>query len=294
MDLNTAQAVVRVGGGSDRLRWPDGEAWQPGDAWLAGGSWLFSEEQPRLRRLVDISSTGWPAVELVPGGLEIAATCTLAALMRLAPASADLAAQPDAGRLPADWGAARLIAPCCRSLRGSFKVWNVATVGGNLCVALPAGPMISLTAALDGVCTIWCPGGGTRRLAVGDFVLGPGENALAPGELLRAVTLPASALRSRPAFRQFSRHAFGRSAVLLIGRLDPDGGGFVLTVTAATDRPVSLAFAGVPPAAELRAELAERIAPDAYLEDLHGSRAWRAHLTRVYAEEIRRELAQAP
>ena len=62
----------------------------------------------------------------------------------------------------------------------------MATVGGNLCMSLPAGPMISLTAALDGVCTIWTPEGDERRIAVIDFVLAPLRNALEPGELLRA------------------------------------------------------------------------------------------------------------
>ena len=36
----------------------------------------------------------------------------------------------------------------------SFKIWNAATVGGNLVMSLPAGAMVSLTAALEGVCTL--------------------------------------------------------------------------------------------------------------------------------------------
>ena len=209
MDLNTAQAVVRVGAGPDGLRWPPGEAWQPGDAWLAGGSWLFSEPQPGLRRLVDLADVAWPALTVGEEGLEIAATCTLAELFALAPASDGVRAQPSSGRLPPDWEAARLIAPCCRALRGSFKVWNVATVGGNLCLALPAGPMISLTAALAGVCTIWGAGGGARRVPVTDFVLGGGrvragrrraaalDHAPGGGAALPAGAAPALAARAR-------------------------------------------------------------------------------------------------
>ena len=124
----------------------------------------------------------------LPDGLEIAATCTIAAL--------------DALALPPEWAAAPLIGQCCRAFLASFKIWNMATVGGNICMALPAGPMISLTAALDGVCTIWAPGGGERRVAVTDFVLGPQRNVLRPGELLRAISLPAAALAQRTAFRQ--------------------------------------------------------------------------------------------
>ena len=39
-------------------------------------------------------------------------------------------------------------------------------------MSLPAGPMISLTSALDGVCTIWQADGGERKIAVADFVTG--------------------------------------------------------------------------------------------------------------------------
>ena len=289
MDLNTAQAVVGVGGGPDELRWPGGDGWRPGDVWLAGGSWLFSEPQPGLLRLVDLSALGWPPITVTPDGIELAATCTLAELFALAPASDGVRAQPQAGRLDPEWDAARLIAPCCRALRGSFKVWNVATVGGNLCLAMPAGPMISLTAALGGVCTIWGADGSERRVSVLDFILGAGCRDLADGELLRSIALPASALRCRPALRQLSLHERGRSAALLIGLLDPADGAFVLTITAATPRPVRLAFPAIPSAGELGEAIARAV--PAYLDDVHGAPAWRAHLTRTYAEEIRRELS---
>lgn len=49
MDLNTVAAIL-----DPRHR----EPWLPGDAWLAGGTYLFSEPQPHLRRLVDLSRFG--------------------------------------------------------------------------------------------------------------------------------------------------------------------------------------------------------------------------------------------
>ena len=55
---------------------------------------------------------------------------------------------------------------------GSPQIRNVATVGGNVCLSLPAGSLIALTAALEGVCTIWQPDGGERRVPVVDFVTG--------------------------------------------------------------------------------------------------------------------------
>jgi CO/xanthine dehydrogenase FAD-binding subunit len=273
MDLNTITEVARPRNRSEM------SAWSTGDAWLAGGTWLFSEPQPALSRLIDLSALDWPATVISPGGLEIAATCTVATL--------------DALALPPEWAAAPLIDQCCRAFLASFKIWNMATVGGNICMALPAGPMISLTAALDGICTIWTPGGGGRRVAVTDFVLGPQRNVLRPGELLRAISLPAAALAKRTAFRKISLSPLGRSAALLIGTLARDGG-FTLTITASTPRPVRLAFSALPSGAALRQRIEGTIAESQYFDDLHGAPAWRRHMTVHLAEEIRSELAGAP
>jgi CO/xanthine dehydrogenase FAD-binding subunit len=271
MDINTVTEIA----------WPrhrgDLSCWRAGDAWLAGGTWLFSEPQPKISRLIDIGDLGWPALEPGEQGLRIAATCTIAQL--------------DGMMFPSHWTAAPLVNQCCRSFLASFKIWNVATVGGNLCMALPAGPMIALTAALDGVCTIWTPGGSERRVAVTDFVLAPQRNALAPGELLRLIELPAAALRCRTAFRQISLSPLGRSAALLIGTLSPDTGAFALTVTASTPRPIRLAFAQAPSSATLRESLDAAIPMALYYDDVHGAPEWRRHMTRNFAEDIRAELS---
>jgi CO/xanthine dehydrogenase FAD-binding subunit len=271
MDLNTITAVARP---HQRTEVPD---WRPGDAWLAGGTWLFSEPQPSVSRLIDIVDLGWPALQITEAGLQIAATCKIAEL--------------DAMTFPSNWLAASLFNQCCRSFLASFKIWNMATVGGNICMALPAGPMISLTAALDGTCTIWSPDGNERRTAVADFVLAPQRNALMPGELLRLIELPLAALRRRTAFRQISLSPLGRSAALLIGTLAPDGGDFALTVTASTPRPIRLSFPGVPSPVALREKLEAEIPASLYYNDVHGSPAWRRHMTLQFAEEIRSELA---
>ena len=272
MDLSTVEAVVPA----DRAAI---DGWEPGDAWLGGGTWLFSEPQPELRRLIDLTAFAWPALTATAGGLEIAATCTLA----------ELAAWAGSDRTgPADWPATRLIPQCCNALLGSFKVWNAATVGGNLCLALAAGPMPALVVALDGVCTIWEAGGTVRTVEAADFVLGPGQTALTRGALLRSVLLPDSALRCATAFRQLSLSPLGRSAVVVVGRAAPAGGEVVITVTASVGRPVRLHFEA-PPTAD-RLQQAFDTAGIEYYDDPHGDPMWREHLSRMYAEEVRREL----
>ena len=89
-------------------------------------------------------------------------------------------------------------------------------------MSLPAGPMISLTAALEGVCTLWPRHGSPRQVPVMDFVTGNHQNVLEPGELLRSIFLPASALRKRYAFRRFTLTHLGRSETLVIGTRCPE------------------------------------------------------------------------
>jgi CO/xanthine dehydrogenase FAD-binding subunit len=269
VDLNTIGEVARPKPGDGALDWRDG------DAWLAGGTWLFSEPQPHLRRLIDLHGLGWQPLTVSDRGLEIAATCEIARLIALT--------------TPADWIAAPLIGECCRAFLSSFKIWNTATVGGNVCMSLPAGPMISLTVALEGICRILNRGGGERTVAVEDFVTGNHRNVLQPGDLLRSIELPASALRKRTCFRRISLTHLGRSTALLAGTLDPRDGVFMLTVSASTERPHRLKFPNLPTAGDLRARL-EREIPN-FFDDVHGTPAYRRHMTFYLAEEIRRELS---
>ena len=269
MDLNTITAVAQP---QSRAELP---AWTLGDAWLAGGTWLYSEPQAHLTRLIDLADLKWPAITISDTHLTIAATCTVAQL--------------DALACPPDWIASPLIAQCARAFLASFKIWKTATVGGNLCLALPAGPMIALTAALHGICLIWTADGGERRLPVADFVTGNISNALMPGELLRQIEIPLAALKRRSAFRQISLTPVGRSGALLIGSIDADGT-MALTVTASTVRPIQLSFATPPSADALRGAIIDCIPDALYHNDVHGKPEWRKAMTLRFAEDIRCEL----
>ena len=279
MDLETV-AELALPRSRDEL-----PAFAEGDAFLAGGTWVFSAPQTGVRRLVDLTTLGWPAVVATDAGIEIAATCTFSELVAFA--EGDPRATGDAR---ADRSALALVRPCCDALRGSFKVHHAATVGGNLCLALPAAPMVALTAALDGVCVVWTPDGGERRVSAEAFVLGERSTVLSPGEVLRAVELPAAPLTARTAFRQESLTPLGRSAALLIARRDPDGA-FVVAITASTPRPVVLRFAEVPSPHELGAVVGEALGTTGLHDDVHGDPAWRAALTALLAEDLRAELA---
>ncbi len=266
MDLATVQVVVRP---NSREAVP---AFCAGDAFLSGGTWLFSEPQVELRRLVDLTALAWPALECGRDGLAIAATCTLAEL--------------EAFVAPAGWEAAALFGPCCRMLLGSFKIRRVATVGGNLCLALPAAPMAALAVALHANCVVWRADGVDWRVPAVDFFRGAGQTVLRPGDILRAVEVPAEALRRRAAVRQASLTTLGRSAALLIGTSVGDG--FELTIAAATAVPRRVLFASWPGHEELAARIDEAVLD--WFDDVHGRPAWRRRMTHILALELRTAL----
>ncbi len=271
MNLNTITEVKRPTA-TDEI--PE---WRKGYAWLAGGTWLFSTPQIATHTLIDLETLRWPALKLSPDGLELAATCTIAELEQF--------------QAPANWTAAPLLKLCCHALLMSFKIYNAATVGGNICMSLPAGAMISLMVSLEGSYTLWPRGERPRKLAALDFVTGNHMNVLEPGELLRSIHLPASALEKRFAFRRNSLTHLGRSAALLVGTRPKTGDDFLLTITAATAKPMQLHFDRPPSAGALHRAIDAAVHDSDWFDDVHGSAPYKRHLTYYYAEQIRAELA---
>jgi CO/xanthine dehydrogenase FAD-binding subunit len=248
--------------------------WRAGNAWLAGGTWLFSEPQIHTDTLIDLETLGWPALTVTAQGLEIGATCRISELYAFA--------------APDTWSAVPLIGECCRAFLSSFKIWNEATIGGNIVMSLPAGPMISLTVALEAEYELWPRDAAPRSVEAKDFITGVHANVLGAGELLRAIRIPAHVMQKRYAFRRASLTHLGRSSVLLVGTIGADE--LLLTVTAATIRPVQLRFDRLLSETALRDAIDAAIPMELYLDDVHGSPAHRRHLTWHFAHEICREL----
>ncbi|MCS5718965.1 FAD binding domain-containing protein [Herbiconiux sp. CPCC 205763] len=267
MDLNTIGAIVPA------RRRDDLVALGATSAPLAGGSWLFSERQDHLTALVDLMTFDWPSLTVTETGLEVAATCTLA----------ELASMPD----DRGWPAHPLFFQCCTALLGSFKVWNVATVGGNICASLPAGPMTSLFSSLDADALVWRADGTDERIPVASFVTGNGRNALRDGDVLRALEVPLTSLQARTAYRKIALSPLGRSGAVIIGRLDADGA-FILTVSGATLHPEQLRYATLPEPTQLTSDV-ERI--ETWFTDPHGAADWRRAVSALLAREILDELS---
>lgn len=270
MDINTVTEVVR------RPAEIPGSDWRTGDAWLAGGTWLFSDRQPDVRRLIDLTPLGWDGLSVTDSGLEIGAMCTIADLYAFS--------------APPQWRAAALLPASCEAFLSSFKIWNSATVGGNICMSLPAGPMITMTVALEASYTLQDADGAERTVAAVDFVTGDHANVLAPGELLRKVDIPVDALRERHAHRRFSLTRLGRSTIFMIATQSVGGSDFALTITAATTRPVRLVFDTMPDADALAHRINDLDAT-VWFDDPNGTPEHRRHLAGHFAEELRIEIS---
>lgn len=269
MDLNTITDVVR------RPSARPNSSWQPGDAWLAGGTWLFSEPQPALRRLVDLAPLGWTELTSNDAGLEIGAMCTIHDLYALV--------------VQQDWPAAALIRTSCEAFLASFKVWNSATVGGNICMSLPAGPMITLTVALEATYTLLGTDGSERMVDAIDFVTGNHQNILEPGEILRSIHIPVAALRRRHTHRRFTLTQLGRSTIFMIATQDRAADDLLLTITAGTTHPLRLQFDSVPDADTLQQSI-DAQPWTVWFADPNGTPDHRRHLAKYFAEQIRAEL----
>src|SRR5215470_8822283 len=108
---------------------------------------------------------------------------------------------------------------------GGHQVRNVGTVGGNIVNASPAADVTPVLLALDA--TVTCAGPeGERTLPLDGFLVGVGQTALRPGELLTSLRFSALSERSATAFLKFGRRRAMEIAVACVAtRLTLDAAG---------------------------------------------------------------------
>jgi CO/xanthine dehydrogenase FAD-binding subunit len=110
-------------------------------------------------------------------------------------------------------------------LVGSVQIRHKATVGGNVCNAAPSADVVPSLIALDATAHVAGPNG-SREMPLAELFRGPGQTALAPGELLTRVSLRKPAAGSGGAYL---RHVPRREMdIAVVGvavqlQLDSDG-----------------------------------------------------------------------
>lgn len=177
---------------------------RPGAMPLAGGTDLLVQmragaKSPKL--LVDLSELGLNYVRCEMGVIHIGALTTFAQIL--------------------DSEIIRQYLDCLVEAAaeiGCVQTRNLATIGGNLCSAVPsadaAPPLLVLDARLK---IIGC--NGERSLALDEFFIGPKMNALQPGELLTEIQIPIPSSRTGTCFLKIGRRKAMTLAVVNVAAL---------------------------------------------------------------------------
>ncbi len=183
---------------------------------------------------------------------------------------------------------------------GSLQTMNMATIGGNVCNAAPSADTVPPLLAYEAEAVIVGPDG-RRTLPIAEFFRGPGETALAPGELLAELRLPlplagTGAVYERNTPRKQMDIAVVGVAVALtlagdtIGRARVALGAVAPTPLRASG--AESALEGRPADEETFAKAAEAAAGDSSpITDIRASDEYRRHLVKVMTARLLAEAA---
>jgi aerobic carbon-monoxide dehydrogenase medium subunit len=215
-----------------------------GCAYAGGTELLLAMKQGGLRygHLVDLKTIpGLDRVEVDDGQLRIGALATHLSLERSALVQQHLPVLVDLERRVAN-----------------VRVRATGTLGGNLCFGEPHSDPATLLLCLDAQLETT-----RRRLPLDQFLVGPYETALEPGELLRSVIVPRPASSLRASYQKFQVHEFPMLGLAL--------------VVDASARRARVAVGSVSPTPR-RSPEAEALLLDGHLEDAAGALADAAEL----------------
>jgi CO/xanthine dehydrogenase FAD-binding subunit len=134
-----------------------------------------------------------------------------------------------AGRFPVLAAAARTIA--------GRQVRNRATLGGALAIADPSADILAALLASDAEVEL-ASTEGVRRLPAADFLTGPYECDLRPGELIAAAVLSGEAAGPAAYAKVGARNAMARAACAVAVTLDPGERLATIAVAACAPTPV--------------------------------------------------------
>ena len=254
---------------------------------LAGGHSLIPLMKLRLSEpgvVIDLGRIGDMAyIREENGGLAIGAMTTYAQIE-----SSDLVA----ARAPALAEAASQVA--------DPQVRNMGTIGGSLSHADPAGDLPAVVIAL-GARLITSSTGEHRSIGADDFFVDLLTTALAPNEILNEIAIPAPPAGSGSAYAKFANKAshYAIVGVAAVVGLDADGvcnhasigvTGAGPVATRASEAEAALRGSRLDDAAVSAASAAAGAGID-FLEDIHASAEYRAHLTSVFAARAIRQAA---
>jgi carbon-monoxide dehydrogenase medium subunit len=239
-------------------------------AYAGGTELMLSMKQAGLRygHLVDLKTIpGLNAIEAEDGSLRLGALATHLSIERSSLVQTRLPVLVDLEKRVAN-----------------VRVRATGTLGGNLCFGEPHSDPATLLLCLDANVET-----SRRSLPLDEFLVGPYEVALEPGELLKSVVVPG--LRGRASYQKFQVHEFPMLGLALV--LDAPkqharvAVGSVSPTPRRSEQAESLVLDGrIDEAAEALADAAELI------DDKDGSAAYKRHLIHVFLRRAYEEVSR--
>lgn len=244
--------------------------WQPGWTWLAGGTWIFNEPQSQVKTLVDLQPLNWSELEVTPHGLGIGAMCIQNQLLQFS--------------FPDSWTATEALKDAVREL-ASFKVSHAATVGGNLCLALPASTFAPVMVALEASYEIWRSPDESDQVDAVNFQTAPQQTILQPGDVLRRMWIPKQNLEGwRTSFKRIALSTAGYALSIVVVAYNPATQKVRWGIGASVPTPCLVECDRPPSTEEIGTILDAHIPHTDYLEDERASADYRRHITQVLME----------
>ncbi len=158
-----------------------------GSAVIAGGTDLLVNKPPEVNYLVDIKGLGLDYIKQ-EDGVRIGSTTTFTQILN----SKVLDEQP-----------LRVLKDAAREV-GHHNLRHIATIGGNICNAVPSADSPIALIALDAKAVI--QGRGTqRRVSLDGFFTFVRETVLRPGEFLKEVRVPTQVENTGASFQKLGR-----------------------------------------------------------------------------------------
>jgi CO/xanthine dehydrogenase FAD-binding subunit len=163
----------------------------------------------------------------------------------------------------------------------SFKIQHVATVGGNLCLALPAGTLAPAMVVLEAQYDILPLNNSPYTVSALDFQTGARQTLLQPGDVLRHIRIPAASLSWQVGYRRLCMASAGIALSIVVAAYDPTTGRVRVGLGAAVDYPRLLEFPSVPTPDELAVAFETQVPASDWIEDGVASSEYRRHVTQV-------------
>jgi carbon-monoxide dehydrogenase medium subunit len=171
-------------------------------------------------------------------------------------------------------------------------VRNRGTIGGSLGHADPAADWVSALSALDAKLTLRSLDG-ARRVAINDFIIAPLQSALAPGEIVESIHVPAMAASARWGYYKSCRKAGEFADAIGAVLIDPDAGTARVVIGALDGVPILVANAAELFGGRITADFTTRF--DARVADAMLAKAGVADAVdrHIHVSVLRRAVAEA-